>query len=201
MECFRQPGILFLAFVALKVMRRKTPGWVTLGDLGKLRETLLRLDGLVDMGCPVTAPPEAADSDQQNDFHPPFPTNTGEPLLNGPNEEQINGHTSLAVQDTTSNEPVELPGSPVIPAELHGESKTGLLHQKSVLNEMNGREGVDSSNKAKDGIEVKDGNEVKDGSEVNNEKDRNNVKDGEVNDGNESTGGNEGNDGNLDVGG
>jgi hypothetical protein len=177
MEDFRQPGILFLAFVALKVMRRKTPGWVTLGDLGKLRETLLRLDGLVDMGCPVTAPPEAPDSDLQNDFHPPFLTNTGEPLLNGPNEEQINRHTSLAVRDTTSNEPVELPGSPVIPAELHGESKTGLLHQKSVMSDMNGREGVDNGNKVKDGNEAKDGNngieEVKDGEAT----DENEVKD------------------------
>jgi hypothetical protein len=169
-------------------MRRKTSGWVTLGDLGKLRDTLLRLDGLIDMGCPITAPPEAADSDQQNDLHPPYHTNTGETLLNDPNEDQINEHTDLAVWDTTLNEPVEMPGSPVIPVELHGESKTGILHQNSVMNDSNVREGFNSDNEVKDENEVnnrKDGIEVKD-SEV---KDRNNVKEGnEVNDGMETSG-------------
>jgi hypothetical protein len=179
-----------LIFVALKVMRRKTPGWVTLGDLGKLRDTLLRLDGLIDMGCPITAPPDAADSDQQNDLHPPFLTNTGEPLLNNPNEDQINGHTGPAVWDTTSNEPAEMPGSPVIPVELHGESKTGLLHQKSVVNDMNEREGVDSGNEVKDGNEVNDGNN---GNEVKNSE----VKDGETTDENEVK---DENNRNLDVG-
>jgi hypothetical protein len=197
---FRQPGILFLIFVALKVTGRKTPGWVTLGDLGKLRDTLLRLDGLIDMGCSITAPPDAADSDQQNDLHPPFLTNTGEPLLNNPNEDQINGHTGPAVWDTASNEPAELPGSPVFPVELHGESKTGLLHQKSVMNDMNGREGVDSENQVKGENELKNENEVNDSEAKggNKVKEREVKEENEVEDGNE---GDEGNGGNLDVGG
>ena len=173
MEDFRQPGILFLIFVALKVMRRKTPGWVTLGDLGKLRDTLLRLDGLIDMGCPITAPPDAADSDQQNDLHPPFLTNTGEPLLHNPNEDQINGHTGPAVWDTTSNEPVEMPGSPVIPAELHGDPATVHLNQESVVSDTNGREGAESGNEVKNENEANNGNVVKGVNEAKNENEGN----------------------------
>ena len=166
-------------------MRRKTPGWVTLGDLGKLRDTLLRLDGLIDMGCPITAPPDAADSDQQNDFHPPFLTNTGEPLLHNPNEDQINGHTGPAVWDTTSNEPVEMPGSPVVPAELHGDPATVPLHQESVVSGTNGREGVKSGNEVENENEAKDGNGAKDEKEAD---DENEVKDG--NEGKNENGGN-----------
>jgi hypothetical protein len=166
-------------------MRRKTPGWVTLGDLGKLRDTLLRLDGLIDMGCPITAPPDAADSDQQNDLHPPFLTNTGEPLLNNPNEDQINGHTGPAVWGTTSNEPVEMPGSPVVPAELHGDPATVPLHQESVVSGTNGREGVKSGNEVENENEAKDGNGAKDEKEAD---DENEVKDG--NEGKNENGGN-----------
>jgi hypothetical protein len=183
MEDFRQPGILFLIFVALKVMRRKTTGWVTLGDLGKLRDTLLRLDGLIDMGCPISAPPDAADSDQQNDLHPPFLTNTGEPLLNNPNEDQINRHASPAVWNTASNEPAELPGSPVIPAELHGDPATVDLDQESVVSVTNGR-GAEIGNEVKNENEAKEENEVKDENEANDENE-----------------GKNGNEGNLDVAG
>ncbi|KUJ18808.1 uncharacterized protein LY89DRAFT_505325 [Mollisia scopiformis] len=95
------PAILITIFTILKIVRRRTPGWVTLGDFAQLRETLLRLDGLIEGGRPITPPEEQGGNVPQLNYNPPYGGNMGPPPVNYGSGYQNNGYAVPPYQNGT----------------------------------------------------------------------------------------------------